>query len=301
MATRLPLSCCWNGRPASMETPSVEKYSGLTETNQISSSRGEAAGVGASTLHVALSAPCIGRESAMPTASTYGMDRTRSIASRIKRARSEGAVYRVDGTRTVAVKTWRGSYPTREDSTFQKLRINKPNTTSRTIPRATCTPINAFRQRLEREPPATFCEEIFKSSFGFARLAWNAGIIPKTMALTREIPRLRAKTRALTCKYAPGINPDATLEMAVSQYQVTITATAPPQRNSRTDSVRNCRIIRPREQPSATRKATSFRRLTPRASSMLATFAQEISSTSPAAIPVMPKPRRAFSIVGPGC
>src|SRR2546425_13195083 len=113
-----------------MPTFNVEKYSGLTETKYISCSAGAAFVGGASILSRALSAPSIGSELAMPTDSTPGIKRARSVASCIKRARSDGAVYRVGGNLVVAVKTSRGSYPSGGDYTRRKLRNNKPRPTS---------------------------------------------------------------------------------------------------------------------------------------------------------------------------
>ena len=56
---------------------------------------------------------------------------------------------------------------------------------------------------------------------------------------------------------------------------------APPIRANKTLSVSSCLTIFPRPAPIASRTAISLRRATPRASSVLATFVQAISKTTP--------------------
>ena len=136
-----------------------------------------------------------------------------------------------------------------------------------------------------------FGAESFKLSLRFTRVACQAGIIPKPKALRSDTAKLTMKTRASTCRYAPESISDATLVMISWHHRVTMRATAPPRRNSSVLSVKSCRIIRPREEPSAVRTATSLWRFTPRARSKLATLAHAIKSTTPDATAVIHKPR----------
>ena len=55
----------------------------------------------------------------------------------------------------------------------------------------------------------------------------------------------------------------------------------PPRTDSNRPSVSSCRITRTREPPIARRTANSFRRIEPRASSMLARFMDAMTSTTP--------------------
>jgi hypothetical protein len=185
-------------------------------------------------------------------------------------------------------------------SAFRKLRSNRPNPTSNTIPSATWPATKPFRNRRDRRPPARFGTPSFKSST-FTRVACNAGMMPNVSALRSETPKLTANTRASTCKYTPGSMPAAMVVIITSHHRARITATTPLQMDSSMLSTRNCRIILAREQPSAVRTATSRCRFTTRAISKLAMFAHAIKRTSPAATAVISKPRSAFFLVGPGC
>jgi hypothetical protein len=190
----------------------------------------------------------------------------------------------------VVVKTLRGSYPRREDSTCRKLRNNKPNPTSSTMPSATWPATRQFRRRRECKPTPAFGAVSFKLSLRFTRVTCSAGIIPKVKALRSDTAKLTMRTRAFTCRYAPESISDATLVMISSHHRVAMSATTPPKRKSNVLSVKSCRIIRPREEPSAARTAISLWRFTPRARSRLATFAHATKSTTLDAAAVIHKP-----------
>ncbi len=169
------------------------------------------------------------------------------------------------------------------------------------MPSATWKAIKKFRGCRDFDPPTAF-GAAFKLWFRWTRVTCNAGIIPKNKALRRETARLTVKTRASTCRYVPlGTIPDVALVMISSHHRATTKPSVPPQSNRSALSVRSCRIMRAREQPRAARTAISRWRFTPRARSKLATFAQAIRRTSPAAPAIIHKPRRAFCFVGPGC
>ena len=138
-------------------------------------------------------------------------------------------------------------------------------------------------------------------SFRFTLVACKAGIMPKNKALRSETPKPASRMRPLICTVILFQTiPDATLVMTSSDHRAATKPRLPPRRNSRVLSVTSWRIIRPREQPKADRTATSLKRFTLRARSKLATFAQAIRSTTPAATAVIHKPSSAFRLVGPG-
>ena len=112
----------------------------------------------------------------------------------------------------------------------------------------------------------------------------SAGINPKMMPVMSDNPRVKVTTRQSIPTSAPS-SPTRGRPAVLTDNSARIPShpnsrpNRPPAIESRMLSVSSCRMIRPREPPTAARMAISRRRPVARARRRFATFAQAISST----------------------
>ena len=115
------------------------------------------------------------------------------------------------------------------------------------------------------------------------RLARHAGSSPKTMPVTSESAKAKARTRQSGAVSMSSGRPSVGMnEMSVRvSPMATSRPSAPPVKASSRLSTSSCRTSCPREAPSDRRTAISRWRMKARAMSRLATFAHAMSSTRP--------------------
>ena len=116
------------------------------------------------------------------------------------------------------------------------------------------------------------------------REAFQAGTAPKAIPVSSETPMVQAMVRQSAWKPKLGVKGMGGRNRcrASPNQRASSSPSAPPASDSNRLSISSSRRMRPRPAPSAARMPSSLVRLTPRASSRLATLAQAISSTRPA-------------------
>ena len=114
-------------------------------------------------------------------------------------------------------------------------------------------------------------------------VAFHAGITPKSSPTTSAVPAQKATTRMSKVSVTvAGSSPCGMSEGAALRIAApTAIPRAPPSSDSTRLSVSSCRMMRRLPAPSADRTASSRTRTVARASSRLATLAQQMRSTNP--------------------
>src|SRR3989442_9996109 len=133
----------------------------------------------------------------------------------------------------------------------------------------------------------------------FELAAFSAGASPKRVPDNAGMPSEKKRTPPSMLKsvnHGPGAAAwiGVSAPMAGSSQNASRTPAPPPAKASSRLSVRSCWTMRERPAPSDRRMAISVSRDTPRASSRLATLAQQISSRKPTATPSARRSRSAL-------
>ena len=152
---------------------------------------------------------------------------------------------------------------------------------------ATRAPAIRFRSRLAVLPSALII------SAGLALDNRTAGTIPVIRAVIELTRSVKPRTVAsMVTPRARGMAGGVKGSSNPIPQNVRRMPTPPDSNAISADSSKNCRAMRKRPAPSATRIATSFRRAMPRAISRFATFPQAISNTRPVHTESSSKARR---------
>jgi hypothetical protein len=171
----------------------------------------------------------------------------------------------------------------------------RPAPTSSTIDIASSVTTSACRVRpvavpalAPRVPPS------FNVSVSDGRDSCNAGTAPNTRPVISVVPiviRTIVRSTSNVIQYGTVVGIMRVMNSSIVHVP-SRSPSVPPATASRKLSVRNCRTMRSREAPIASRTATSRCRAEPRASSRLATLAQAISNTKPTAPSIVRKTGR---------
>ena len=173
------------------------------------------------------------------------------------------------------------------------MRIISPAPITNTRARATSATTRVARARPRLVAPAA---PFFNASTRSGRLAWSAGARPARSPEPIDMARAKPSTDPLSrTSSRRGMVRGASATRPSSPHAASSTPSAPPTSARSSASVKSWRTMRRRPLPSAARMASSRWRVAPRASSMLATFAQAIRSTSTTA----PSSAWSTGLIGP--
>ena len=166
---------------------------------------------------------------------------------------------------------------------LRRLPTNNPAPTTSTNDKATCDTTRTLPSGTPGLPLLTVRAFSFRTGLTSTCVARRAGARPNNTPVSRDaaVANARMCGSGPTCK-TRGVPP---LDMKATRKLLPQNANRrparPPRKASRTDSLRNWRIKRKREAPSASRTASSLRREASRAKSRFAMFAQAMSNTKP--------------------
>ena len=185
--------------------------------------------------------------------------------------------------RTSAVRRCSGLNPGVVRRIRTTVLIISPAQVSNTSARAISVTTNVFLVRW-RETVAVLRPASRKHSLTSLFTARKAGIIPKAIPVSTQVPKVNSKTRpSTTVPAAFGNQIGADTLKTLTPRNAKTSPAIPPTRESNTLSVSIWQTKILRFAPNATRTPISFRRPSPRTSSRLATLAHAINKTSPTA------------------